>query len=73
MKPLHVAILCKNEDIAKLLIENGANVNAKSKEKQTLPEIRKAIETYGMDEQIEYHYINECTNLTPLQIAIITQ
>ena len=73
LKPLHVAILCKNEDIAKLLIDNGANVNAKSKEKQTLPEIRNAIETYGMNAQIEYYYIKECTNLTPLQIAIVNK
>ena len=27
LTPLHIAVLCKNDAIAKLLIDNGANVN----------------------------------------------
>ena len=71
LKPLHVALLCKNDEIAKLLIENGANVNAKSKEKQLLPEIRKTFE------EIKYFYFKLTdikkyyTKLTPLHIATI--
>ena len=71
LTPLHVALLCKNDEIAKLLIENGANVNAKSKEKQLLPEIRKIFqEIYWFHFEMT-HVENYYKKLTPLHFATI--
>ena len=73
LTPLHTAILCKNDAIAKLLIDNGANVNANSNEGEVLPEIKKAIEKakvksmfYGTSDLLKC-----CTKLSPLHIATI--
>ena len=38
LSPLHLAVLQKEQGIARILIKNGANVNAKSSESKMLPE-----------------------------------
>ena len=70
LTPLHLAVLKKKQNIAKILIRNGANVNAKSSETKLLPEIDALI-----DHDLGMMYAN-CfkhgfVKLTPLHIAAL--
>ena len=73
LTPLHIALLCKYEDIATLLVRNGANLNVLSIEAELLPEIKRAIEESDMVTFHKEPYKKVCTKLTPLHIATITR
>ena len=69
LRPLHVAVLCKIEEIVNMLIRNGANLNVESNEMETLPELKNAINESNMASYQKRDNIKICTKLTPLHMA----
>lgn len=75
--PLHISIYSKNDEITKLFIENGLDVNAKSKDLSTPLHLAAMVDSIEMAELLLTHQaLPDAQNdkgLTPLHMAVDRQ